>query len=114
MTNKTHIISVSPDGILEYTRHPELTEFFNGDGKMERITDIRKKSKGNQYYIHWLKGPFAGKNHTYGMSKVYGLAEDLQPWLEDVLLTFYTYEQAVQHEIAMLNAMRLTGVSFYG
>jgi len=97
-----------------------MSKIFGDGGDMVRVSDIKKVSGQPYYYIYWVKGPFAGQNHTWNLARSCtantpnlklpriptGLAA-----LDDLVL-FNSYEDAVTHEIAMLNAMRLKGVSF--
>ncbi len=103
------VMVFKPDGTVEFTRSPKLYAFFNGEGNMERISEIRKYHSGQEgYYIEWLKGPHLGM-HTTTIDYKYGLLD--QPD-EGYVIKFSTYEAAVQHEVAVLNAMRKAGVTF--
>lgn len=111
-TNEETIVMVfTADGTVEFTRSPKLYEFFDGRGEMERISDIQKDLQHNGYYIRWLKGPNADRNHTYGMSIALGLLGAVYHSVESVIM-FDTYEEAVEHEVRVLNAMRKQGVLF--
>ena len=101
------IMVFTPEGTVEFTRSPKLYEFFEGDGDMERVSEIHKS--GPRYYIRWLMGPFAGQDHTFRMAKRYRLSERVAV---DMAMLFSTYEAAVEHEVKMLNAMRREGVTF--
>lgn len=109
MTNPI-VLSFHPDGEIEYTRNSQFTP-FEGRGEMQRVTDIRKEPDGNQFYIHWMLGPCAGVDHTYGMSIAVGVISTC-PAVE-LVMKFPTYEDAVNHEVAVLNAMRRKGIRFH-
>lgn len=118
---KIHTISVFPDGAMEYTRNPDLTEFFGGKGDMQRVTEISKMPYGNAYYIQWKLGPYAGQAHTRDFARTYLTPDEILETLPvlatpgtptHVPLTFPTYEAAVAHEVQVLRAMRLAGVRF--
>lgn len=107
------VLSFSPTGNVEYTRNTAFQP-FDGRGDMQRVTDIQKLSEQNLYYIHWMLGPLAGQNHTYGMSHEYGLPLGYEGGDPEHTALFLSYEAAVAHEIKMLNAMRKAGVTFDG
>lgn len=107
---KIHVISFTPNGSVEYTRSPDLSFLFDGQGAMERVTDIGKRPESSKYFIKWLQGPFAGKIQTYGMAARYGLMGSCS--VAEIEMNFYSYEQAVAFEVQMLNAMRKAGVQF--
>lgn len=109
------ILAFHPDGDVEFTRTSKFTP-FEGRGDMERVTDIRKFSESNLYYIDWLLGPYKGMAHTVSMAKNYNVPVPSRPDGDNAIsaiITFGTYEGAVQHEIQVLNAMRKAGVKFY-
>jgi hypothetical protein len=99
------VMAFQPDGTVEFTRSPKLYAFFNGRGEMERISEIKKGDAG--YYIFWLKGPLGGHAHTGSHDVDIGIAAN-----DPGTRFFPTYELAVEHEVAVLNAMRKQGVSF--
>lgn len=104
------VLSFSPTGNVEYTRNTAFQP-FDGRGDMQRVTDIQKRPDAPLYFIHWMLGPNAGRDHTYGMSTAYGVLSTC-PAVEQVML-FNSYEEAVAHEVTVLNAMRKAGVSFH-
>lgn len=112
-----HVLNFRPNGDVEFTRNKALSELFGGAGAMRRVTDIQKSENGNFYHIRWMLGPFAGCDHTYGMAMDYGVYKypptppKTTPPREWVM-TFPTYEGAVDHEVRMLNAMRKRGIGF--
>lgn len=122
---KHHVIAVHADGQLEFTRNKELTGMFGGEGLMERVTDIQKLPTSNEYFIRWVLGPWKGRAHTYTMLRNYfnpdECVDDLgirnpgsmgdQCAVQTPLL-FNSYEEAVTHEIAVLDRMRKMGVRF--
>lgn len=105
------VISFDENGSAEWTRTSRFVP-FGGDGTMQRVTDIRKHPDKATYYILWMLGPFAGRYQTYGMAISYGVFFTAPT---DIALpvSFSSYESAVQHEIAMLNAMRRQGIRFH-
>ena len=113
-------IAFHPDGVVEYTRDPIVSRFFEGRGKMVRITDIQKSDMRDAYHILWLHGPFAGQLHTLALSETYNVApppfQDLYVSLPvpETILSFVSYEAAVRYEVTVLRAMRLAGVRFDG
>lgn len=109
MSSTPLVFAFHPDGEIEYTRNSTFSP-FDGRGEMERVTDIRKSPSGNEFYIHWMRGPNKGRDHTYGMSIAYG-AVTTCPAVE-LIMTFPSYELAVAHEVTVLNAMRRKGISF--
>lgn len=111
MPNKSHIVSFFPDGSIEHTRSSDMDRVFGHSGEMRRVTDIGRRDEG--YYINWLLGPFAGREHTWGMAVSYGVVSTaIEP--VECTMHFRTYEQAVTHEVKMLNVMRCQGVRFNG
>jgi hypothetical protein len=118
------VVAVHDDGTVEYTRNSALNDFFGGRGDMVRVTDIQKEQLGPLYYIKWLLGPFAGKDHVRAYARQYLTPDEIletlpvkmpydacndQDWRR---LTFPAYEAAVAHEVQVLNAMRRKGVRF--
>ena len=104
------VLAFDTEGTVEYTRNSQFTP-WEGRGEMVRVTDIRKKPDANEFYIHWMQGPCAGVDHTYGMSIAAGVISTC-PAVE-LVMTFPTYEAAVAHEVEVLNAYRRQGVSFH-
>ena len=114
--DRTHVVAFFPDGGVEHTRHADLDEIFGTEGLMERVTDIGRHREG--YFIKWIRGPLAVREHTYGMAGEYGTVnpEHLNrlATMRDEILYFKTYEFAVAHEVQVLNAMRKAGIRFNG
>jgi hypothetical protein len=111
MPSQKHVVSFFPDGSVEHTRSADMDAVFGTGGEMKRVTDIGRREEG--YFINWLLGPFAGREHTWGMSIGYGIVSyALHP--VECTMYFPTYEAAVLHEVKMLNAMRCQGVRFNG
>jgi hypothetical protein len=120
--DNTIIMVFHNDGTVEFTRNPKLYPFFDGRGDMQRISEIRKEEYGPKYYIEWLRGKWAGAKHTRTIARNYftpdtilnSHAEKFSPehMLPGNPMLFDTYEDAVLHEVAMLNAMRLAGDTF--
>lgn len=112
------VLSFCPDGTVEYTRNTAFQP-FQGEGVMQRVTDIKKLDGDNIYFIHWMQGPYAGFDHTKDMAERYVDISDLpaiQPTGTKGLgkfLYFETYQAAIDHEVAVLNAMRKEGVRFF-
>lgn len=109
-------IAFHADGTIEYTRTKALT-LFGGSGTMQRVTDIKKVPTASLYYIYWMLGPHTGHSANLEQHKKYiGQAKpEVCVKIDDNTGTFYfnSYEDAVSHEIEMLNAMRKAGVRFY-
>ncbi len=105
------VINFSADGTIEYTRNTALN-LFDGAGVMERVTDIKKCDEDNQYYIHWMLGPHAGHDHTHLMDRAYHSPQIKYAGDLNTAMLFPSYEAAVDHEITVLNAMRLKGITF--
>lgn len=115
------IIAFHENGNIEYTRNSHFSP-FSGKGEMQRVTDIKKSPYYEEYHIKWMLGPFAGADHSWNIVRSYfnpderraaGIEfspENDRPW---GVLKFRTYEDAVKHEIIMLNKMRQCGVTFY-
>lgn len=116
-----NVVSFHPDGTVEYTRSNLLT-LFGGLGEMQRVTEIEKLPHANKFTIRWLRGPFAGAVHTRTIARNYLIPEELdiagcprfspEYMRADDPMEFDTYNDAVFHEIAMLNVMRKAGVKF--
>jgi hypothetical protein len=109
-------LSFHDNGVVEWTRTPHFTP-FNGEGEMQRVTDIGKKPDEAKYFITWKLGIFAGHEHCYGMAARFDNGSDVGYSLSgnhDDTVLFNSYEEAVSHEIDMLNAMRKAGETFHG
>lgn len=120
---KKHVLAFHPDGEIEFTRNTHLSEVLAplGYASMERVSDIRQKAYTNKFYIQWLLGKWAGSPHTRNLCRNYfnpdnipDSAPHFAPEYMNPLdpMLFATYEDAVAHEIDMLNAMRLKGETF--
>lgn len=108
----TQVLNFLPDGTVQMTRTPD--PLLEGHIKMERVSDIKFSEHFQKHYIVWLMEPFKDKRHDFFMAEDYlgGEAiEDIE-FDEDGLLLFNTYEDAVAHEVTMLNAMREAGIIF--
>lgn len=103
------IMVFTSEGTVEFTRNPKLYEFFDGEGEMERVSEIKKR--GRSYFIKWLMGPFEGLEQTYAMGVRYGVQRAAFKAVESTML-FPTYEEAVEYEVRVLNGMRKQGVTF--
>lgn len=107
-------ISFHPDGSVEFTRNRHLISIMGDRGIMERVSEIHKFRDEGSYYIRWLKGPYKDWAHSANMANDYGVPFPPRPSDQPIcaILQFPTYEAAVEHEIAMLDAMRKAGVRF--
>lgn len=107
-------VSVDQDGAIEYTRTNQIT-LFEGAGEMQRVTDIQKLDDRARYFIAWKLGPFARYTQTPMHAEKYGVALPPNVFVsaDNHAILFPSYDAAVSHEIAMLNAMRKQGVTFY-
>lgn len=123
------VVSFTPDGKVE---HLLKDGFFQmpGNRKVERVSTIQHSPEEQRFFIRWLMGPFAADREplgrgtlTTGMCNVCGvdpIAMGLHIYCadkdidagDDRVILFNTYEQAVEVEIAMVNAMRIAGVVF--
>lgn len=112
----TITMSFDPDGSVEFTRNKNLDTFFGGAGRMRRVTDISKLPDAPLFYIKWLMGPHSDQAHDLEKHRqVFGdkiVAWDCRIDDNTGTLMFFSYEAAVQYEIACLNAMREQGVTF--
>ena len=111
---QSELIVVLEDGTIQHTRSELLDRVFGGRGRMHRVTDIRKVPDAAMYIIHWLDGPFEGKDHTRGMAMQYTVAYPSAARIlgPEVVLCFDKYDDAVWHERQMLDAMRRDGIVF--
>lgn len=114
----TITMSFDPDGSVEFTRNKNLDTFFGGRGTMKRVSDILKMPDSPKFFIRWLLGPHAGKDHGLNthISIFGGILDGHYGGLgysdRTGLILFDSYEAAVHCEIAALNAMREQGVTF--
>jgi hypothetical protein len=112
---KELVVTVHANGSLETLLKDGVfdTRQF-GDRKIERVSVIEHDESTQHFYIKWLKGPYAGMCHTFAMAtKLLGASE----WRHittggQTIASFETYDDAVEHEIACVNALRLAGHSF--
>ena len=117
MTNPI-VIAFYEDGQIEYTRNSQFMP-WGGRGEMVRVTDIRKQPSGSRFFIQWLIGPHAGEPHRYETSMQYGVDFEMPNFaftpsnLARATMYFDSYEAAVAHEVAVLNAMRREGIKFH-
>lgn len=112
--SKPHVLSFAPNGSVEFTRSPDLNFLFKGEGDMERVTDIRKRTDAAMFYVHWMLGPFAGEDSTHVHHSQF-LGEQkpcVRCRIEGRVMLFWSYEDAVKYEVQMLDAMRKAGVQF--
>lgn len=113
---KEMVISISQEGKVEHILKDSFFDTrFLGKRKVERLSEVRFSPEFQQFYIHWLTGPFAGEDHTtYQETIMEGIEIDEDEWKPEdgELYLFDTYEEAVQREIELVNQMRLQGESF--
>jgi hypothetical protein len=132
-------IVVDEGGGCEFTRSPQLLALLNDKDRksIERMTDIRFDEQRQKYYIHFLKGPFAGKDLTVDERLPYSVAQrlnqglrsafwffiqDYSPAERDYLylrqdtmrVMFDTYENAVKFEVMFVEFLRDIGCSMNG
>lgn len=90
------VVNCFTDGIVETTLKDSFFPVkFLGPRVVKRMTDIKYHWFNQKFYIEWLEGPNKGEV----ISNEHG----------DTFL-FDTYEEAVTHEIDVVNEMRLEGV----
>jgi hypothetical protein len=113
---KEMVLSIDPDGKVSHILKDSFFDTrFLGNRKIERLTTIEFDTRTQKFYIHWLKGPYAGQTHTtYQQTIIEGIVPDADEWsIEDgEIFLFDTYEAAVQREIELVNLLRLQGESF--
>lgn len=110
------VISCLPDGSIQHTLKDGILK-IEGEREIERVSDIRFNPQNQKFHVHWLLGPYRGQSLT------------VSQWIDTVgetdlpvrayfrigvhaIVFTDTYEDSVELEIAMLNAMRLAGVTF--
>lgn len=83
----------------------DLTEI--GNVRKERTTDIKWDTDNQQWFIHFLTGKRAGTNYTMHDSLEFlkGLS-DQDNLSEEGILLWDEYDDAVQEEIRIVQAMR--------
>lgn len=109
---KEFVISCLSDGSVQYTRNKGIFD-LDGIKEVERVSDIRFTSSKQKYYIFWLRGPYA--LHPMFLSQWTSHHTGKPPVKVTIVgdwLLFDTYEDAVEVEVMMLNAMRLKGTTF--
>lgn len=108
---KKLVIQFHPDGTVETLLKASVIDLrVLGHQSVDRVSEVLFDEDEQKFYIRWLKGPLAASPvacvHT-GFYSVHFVQYEL-----DGPKLFDTYEQAVECEIATVNAMRLDGVSF--
>jgi hypothetical protein len=90
---KHMVISYLADGSVEHILKDSFFKPGNDEQprRIERLSEILPTDDGRGFYVHWLMGPLAG------------ITEIMQ---------YESYEEAVEHEIACVNSMRLCGYTF--
>jgi hypothetical protein len=107
---KQIVISAAPDGTLQTLRDKDMDlSTLGGTRTVVRITDILFDEEEQHFYIKWLKGPY--KNLVESRHSTLA-PESLAAYVHRGVLYFKTYEIAVQHEIARVNELRLSGATF--
>jgi hypothetical protein len=100
---KENVLVFNPDGSIEHTLKDSFLDTRGlGPRKIERLSSVEFDEARQKFFIKWLKGPLAGEIECVNY---FGL-QTCVPW------TFDTYEEAVEHEIKRVNALRLAGWSF--
>lgn len=107
------VVKVYPDGGLQTLLKDKVFDTSKfGARDIKRITLIEFDKGSQKFYIVWLRGPHRGDFHTDSIHcQIFEKSHDPRMASVDALL-FDTYEDAVDHEIKCVNALRLKGVSF--
>jgi hypothetical protein len=86
------------------------SRIFAGRREIHRITLIEHDPDEQKFHIQWLAGPFKGQYHDNVIdASIFDRPTEGDP-LKDML--FDTYEEAVEHEIRCVNALRHKGENF--
>jgi hypothetical protein len=123
MTNKI-VIAIDKDGRIETLLKDSVfdTRVFSDTRKIERLSEVIPTDDGQQFFIRWLKGPRSLKclcmltrpANQLAQEPGFKGAADLgyEVTEEGQTMYFDTYEEAVAHEVATVNELRLQGHSF--
>ena len=119
MTSKM-VISCFPNGRAEHTLRDGKFNPFPGQRRhITRLSEIMFDNERQQFFVLWLRGPFAGHPATWFNTVdnlfplrafVGSIVTAYETW--DCVLFFDTYEEAVAHEINIADALRQRGESF--
>lgn len=121
-------IVVEPNGDMQFTRKPHLMQITKGMGRksIDRMTDIIFDETYQQFYIHFLTGPFANLDLTVqwtlnalasDKSAFWYFITEYQPRARESLVLhqdtlrvmFTTYEAAVDFEVEFVEFLRVLG-----
>lgn len=113
------VISIAPDGIISGLQHKpgkgvDLRAF--GPATIERVSEIMPTDDGQRWFVEIKTGPLAGRRVTTKLLSearilplsIIEIAKDVD--VDDGLLTFGDYDEAVKVEIKVLDALRVKGV----
>ena len=119
---KGQVITISPDGVIsglqvKKGRGVDLRSF--GPASIKRVSEIAFDDEAQLWYVSIIDGPFKGNALTIRMwSDTVSAGGWVEPkglrmpdgWKPDSVMTFLDYDEAVEAEIAFLNAARSQGV----
>lgn len=121
MTSK-HVISVDAFGEVQHTLKDSVLKLPIGTRLVHRVSEIKHDYDTDHFVIRWLRGPYkatfihSGLHYRQIAEELYvsytDAIQEVRTASFDPLLLFPTYEDAVAHEVACLNAMRLRGIRF--
>lgn len=109
------VITFHHDGSVETLLKDKVfdTRVFGGR-KIERVSEILPTDDGQLFFVKWLRGPLANASVEVPTvcSSVVRANHGISCYYNGDTIFFETYEEAVDHEIACVNELRLSGYSF--
>lgn len=118
---RQQVVTVSPDGVVsglqvKKGRGLDLRSF--GRAEIERVSEIQWSDEHQGWYVNIIAGPFAGRILTFtmwrGVEPESFFPKQVRSYFRvsglDGVPVFDEYEDAVEAEIAFLDAARRRGV----
>lgn len=122
------VVQFFPDGSVAHTRDKNLdvAGMLGGRRAINRMTDIQFSETRQKFYIQFLRGRSPEGINLAGLVfcevDISGDGDDRLPCVEEIELDdeeleasvayFDTYEEAVTHEIDLVNRLRHKGYTF--
>lgn len=113
------VITIGPDGSLRGLVQKGKLDFRAfGSASIKRITEILWDEAQQRWCVHFLLGVYAGTRLTEAMAQPFGVVDALKALDGEssgrgaAVFYFPEYDNAVQAEVAFINAARLAGQGY--
>jgi hypothetical protein len=109
------VITIHPDGAVETLLKDKVFDSrVLGDRRIERLSEVLPTDDGQKFFVRWLLGPLAASNEVKVGNLAWFANNGIACWPDGETVYSNSYEEAVELEVAYVNAMRKAGISFAG